>query len=512
MNKPRQSSQSRGNIELDHVDQSQVGRQARAGAMWSVLQIVIRNLISIGTTAVLARLLTPDDYGLMGMVATLTALLLVFSDMGLSWATIQKRQLTSFQVSNLFWVNTLAGGLLWLLSIVAAPHVATFYGRAELYAVVVALGANFFVGGIAVQPFALLQRRMSFRIVAEIEVVAMFIAAVAALIAAFAGLGYWALVVQALVSQLIRLLIVLMRSGIVLHRPHQGVGTRQMVSFGGLLAINGILIYLARNIDCVFIGKYWGSVELGYYNRAYFLMMLPSFLATGVLTGLMVPSLAALQGDLDRLGAAYRRAVRIVAFIGCPIAAGLALTAPEAVRLMYGPRWLPVVPMLLWLSIAGITQPIYNTTGWLFTTTGNAKAYLVLTLINASALTITFLIAIRYGTTAVAMGYGLVMGLVLLCPSMWLAHRSANLRLILTAKILLPVAWAVLLMAFAVTVVGITAQEMGTPWLGIFGLKVATGVVVYILACVRWLAPMLHEDVLPLFPHRVSHILVKFLK
>lgn len=132
--------------------------------MWSVLQIVARNVTSIGSSAVLARLLTPNDYGLMGVVATLTALLLVFSDMGLSWATIQKRELTSIQVSNLFWINALAGGTFWLLCIVAAPYVAELFGRTELNAVVVVPGANFLLRGIAVLPLALLQRRMSFRL------------------------------------------------------------------------------------------------------------------------------------------------------------------------------------------------------------------------------------------------------------------------------------------------------------------------------------------------------------
>src|SRR5690606_28502513 len=109
------------NDDLSHVESARVGALARKGAVWSVVQIVVRNVVSIGSTAVLARLLTPDDYGLIGMVATLTALLLVFSDMGLSWATIQRRELMQAQVSNLFWINVGAGLVLWLACSLVSP-------------------------------------------------------------------------------------------------------------------------------------------------------------------------------------------------------------------------------------------------------------------------------------------------------------------------------------------------------------------------------------------------------
>src|SRR5690606_22373665 len=164
----------------------------------------ICNVVGSASAAVLARLLSRDDYGLLGMVATLTALLLVFSDMGLSWATIQRRELTQAQVSNLFWINVGAGLVLWLACILVAPVMARFYGREELQLVTAIVGASFLIGGLSVQPFALLKRRMDFRTVARIEIAAGVVAAVTAVSCAMAGLGYWALVVQALAGQFTR--------------------------------------------------------------------------------------------------------------------------------------------------------------------------------------------------------------------------------------------------------------------------------------------------------------------
>lgn len=496
---------------INHVPASEIGDKARSGAVWSVIQIVARNMVSVGSTALLARMLTPDDYGLMGMVATLTALLLVFSDMGLSWATIQRRELNTAQVSNLFWINVLAGGVMWLACALAAPYVASFYGRAELVVITTVLGASFLLGGLSVQPFAIMRRRMDFRAIAEIEITAVVIGALAAIGVAIADLGYWALVAQALVSQLVRVAMALPRSSLRVRWPRLGVGTRALVGFGGLLAINGLLIYLARTLDSVLIGRTLGSQQLGYYDRAYFLMLLPSFVATGVLTNLMVSSLSAFQSDVKRFGEAYRRAVRLVAFMGCPMAIGLALTASETVQLVYGEKWQPVVPMLLWLSIAGITQPIYNTTGWLFTAVGRAGSYFVMTALNAAVLATTFFWCVRYGATAVAMGYGVVMGIILLWPALWMAHRSAEISLIDTGKSLLPVLAACGIMALAVFVVGSFARFAHWGWQSTMLLKVFLGIFTYMFCAKRFLAGMIRADLLPMLPAKMSCFVGRYL-
>ena len=485
---------------VESVAEAEVGSKARKGAVWSAVQILGRNGISLVSTAVLARLVSPEDYGLIGMVGTLTALLQVFSDMGLSWATVQRRNLTQAQVTNLFWLNTLAGLSLWGACVLLAPYLAEFYDRPELNQVTLVLGATFVLGGIAAQPMALLTRKMQFRQTTFIELSSLLVSAVTGITLAISGWGYWALVWQALAGQAVRTILALTIERPLLKRPRWGVGTRNLVSFGGLLALNGLLIYFARNLDNVLIGKVWGIDALGYYNRAYFLMLLPSMMATGVLTNFMVPSLSAFQNDVARFGWAYRRAVRMVAFIGCPMAVGLALTAPEAVRFIYGEKWDTVVPMLMWFSIAGVTQPIYNTTGWLFTAAGKAGLYLALTAFNAVVLTLTFFATVPLGPVAVAGGYGLVMGLLLLWPAMYLAHRAGGLRLSDTLRVLMPVFVALLVMALAVYGTGLLCETLNVPWHLAFGIKVMVGVLSYGIACAVLLRQLLLDDVFSMFP------------
>lgn len=465
--------------KVSHVDKDEVGTKARKGVKWTVLQIIARNILSLGTTAVLARLLTPEDFGLIGMVATLTALLMVFSDMGLSWATIQRQSLSRIQVSNLFWINLVAGAALWAICVIFSPLVASFYNQPKLTAVTAVLGAGFMLSGLAAQPIALLNRSMNYKAVAQIEVLSIIAGALSALYAAYMGLGYWALVIQGLTSGSVRAILALKMSKISLYAPKRNVDTLSLVSFGGTLAINGLLIYLARNLDSVLIGKYWGATELGYYNRAYFLMLLPSMLATGVLTNLMVPSLSAFQNDLERFGNAYRKALTLVALVGCPMALGLALTADEMVKVFYGDQWKPVSTILIWLSIAGITQPIYNTTGWLFTSLGKAKHFLLLTAVNSIILSMIFFISINGGVLAIAKAYGITMGIFLLFPALWWAHKVAELPLNRSFLSLLPIFLSLLIMTVTVLLTDYILSSLKMNWIVILISKIFIGVVSY---------------------------------
>ncbi|MBX6312968.1 MAG: oligosaccharide flippase family protein, partial [Isosphaeraceae bacterium] len=181
-----------------------IGRLAQRGAAWSFLLVAARQPIGLAATAVLSRLLAPDDYGLLGMAATLTAFLQAFADMGLSWATVRRGGLTRAQVDNLFWINAAAGVLLWGASALAGPALAAFFGRGELVGLAAALGATFALGGLAAQPAALLARQLRARAIFGVESVACLAGALAAVGLALGGWGYWALVGQALATQAIR--------------------------------------------------------------------------------------------------------------------------------------------------------------------------------------------------------------------------------------------------------------------------------------------------------------------
>lgn len=485
------------NEAIGFVSPDEIGASARNGAVWSAAQIITRNGLSLVITAILARILLPSDYGLVGMVTTLTALLQVFADMGLSWATVRSQTLNRAQVSALFWINIAVGLLLWGAMAAAAPVLADFYDEPAITQIAMVSGISFLLSGIAVQPMALLIRQMNFRGTAIIEVVGLLVGAAVALELAFSGAGYWALVAQLPAQALVRVALSIPWSGIKIYAPRRTPGLGSMISFGGLMVVNGILIYLMRNLDTILVGKVWGASELGFYNRAYFLMMLPSMLAAGVLSHLMVSSLANLQDDKPRFANAYRRSLRMVAYVGMPLALGLALTAGPAVELVYGPGWEQVVTLLAWLSLAGITQPIYNTNGWLFTACGKAGLYLVITLKNAIILCTVFFLAIEHGTVALARSYGLVMGLILPLPTLWLAHKAAGIPYLPSLGALVPVAVLNAAMGVTVWMIGVGGAALGWNALAVFPAQVVTGGTLYIALTPLLLPDMLRQDLAP---------------
>lgn len=484
---------------VEFVAASDIGSRAKQAAVWSAIQIILRNALSICVTASLARLLDREDYGLLGMVATLTALLQVFADMGLSWATVQRQNLKRSQVVGLFWVNVLAGALLWLAMILASSSLAAFYNEPKLQLIAIASGAGFLLSGLAVQPMALLVRDLNFRLIAKIEISSLAIGAIVALTLAIAGAGYWALVAQMLSQAIFRAWFSIASSSLHITAPRWTPGLGGLLGFGGLLALNGVLIYFARNLDSVLIGRTWGAAELGVYNRAYFLMLFPSMLANGVLSGLMVSSLSNIQSDAVRFGNAYRRALRIVAYVGTPLAIGLALTASSAVRLVYGPEWHGVVPILSWLSLAGATQAVYNTNGWLFTASGRGWPLLTVSVINLILLSTTFFLTVPYGAVYVAQGYGITMGLIIPVPAMWLAHHVAGIPILPSFRSILPVVAMNSAMGLTVWLAGWIAQYATLPWQTIFISQVLLGVVVYATLTPILLPNMVQQDIKPLF-------------
>ena len=485
--------------QIAFVAQDSVGGEVRRGAVWSGLQIATRAGLSVGTTAILARILVPGDFGLIGMAATLTALLQVFSDMGLSWATVQRKNLTHSQVSGLFWVNISVGLILWAIMAAAAPFLADFYGEPELDAIVTVSGVTFLISGAAVQPIALMTRAMAFKKIAILEVTTIIIGSTVAIALAYFGAGYWALVASLPVQAFVRVTMSVAWSDFRLRPPQRVNGLGSLISFGGLLALNGLLIYVARNLDSVLVGKVWGATTLGIYNRAYFLMLFPSLFVNGILSKLMVSSLAAFQGDRERFANAYRRALSVVAYFGTPLALGLALTAAPAVQIVYGPGWEGVVPLLIWMCFAAVTQPIYDTTEWLFTAAGRAKAFLLLTALNCLALAGVAFWAVSDGVETLAKAYGIVMGLLIPLPALWFAHRMARIEYLPSLRALLPVYVLNAIMGLAVWLTWLLAAQLGLSRLAAFPIQIAFGASVYLFLTPILLRELTEKELLPLW-------------
>jgi PST family polysaccharide transporter len=468
----------------------QVSEKAWAGAGWSLASLVGRQLISLGATGVLARVLSATDYGLFGMVIAMTALIQSFADLGLSWATVQCKVITKAQIDSLFCINAGFGLLLWVFVAFCGKFLVSFYHRPELAGIAVVLGASFFFVGCAAQPLAVLRRQMHFKQISFCDQWATLCAAVVGIGAALTGFGYWALVIQVVVQQFSLVVLLLMLGEYKPSFPRTVHGLSNLFKVGGYMAGYGALNYFSRNLDNVLVGRVCGAEQLGYYSRAYFLMTLPTLLASGMLSGVMIPALSALQGDRERMAAAFLRSMKWITLLSCPLALGLAACAPDFVRFVYGPRWTQVVPLLLWLCVAGAIQPVQAAMGWLYVVTGRSRTMFFVGLATSAVTVAAFFIGIRFGAVGVARAYAAA-NTCLAVPVMLIGHRIAGLELRRTFAVVAPLFIASIVMASCVIVVHVLC--MGTDYRLRFGLEIAVGFGTYML-CVRLSAPDLWRE------------------
>jgi PST family polysaccharide transporter len=478
-------------------DPSDLPRLARRGVNWSFALLAGRYLLSMVGTSLLARILSPADYGLMGMVAAATALAQAGCDFGLSWATVQRAQLDRNQIDALLVINTAFGVLLTGLCVVAAPYVAAFYHRPDLTKIMVVASPALLLSAIAVQPTALMRRQMKLKELSLCGVWSMLISTVVAIVLARLGFSYWALVVQLILQQAVNSALSFPMSGYFPAIPRNFLNTRSLVNFGGYSAAYGIVNYLARNLDNVLIGKFWGAAALGYYSRAYFLMTLPGMIVIGVFAGVLIPAMASLRAEPARMEAVYIRAIRLITVLGCTLAVGLAVAAPELVECVYGSKWHEVVPILLWLSAASILQPIQNTAQWLYIIAERGRGMFTMGLIVAGSAILAFALGISSGPVGVARAYA-ISNTLIAYPVLFMAHRACGLKMSRTVSESSPLLLCALIMGAVVWLVGSIACTAGVGLYTRLVVKITVGVAVYV-GCLR-------QFVRPTYSELLSHI------
>lgn len=389
----------------------------------------LRRAASLGLTVVLARLLMPRDFGLLGMVVAFDAFLQMFLDLGLSEATVQKLDLTHRQASTLFWLNLTFGFFIAAVAAAASPVIATFYGEPRLLHVALWYSLGFPIAGLGVQHTALLRRRMHFGRIALREFTALLVSGTLAIWMALRGFGVYALVARQLAWVSVSSVLAWLLTRWVPSLPRRGTGVRGMVRFGGYLAGSHVLNYFARNADKLFLGRFWGAAAVGLYTRAYALMTEPIRMVSAPMGAVMIPALSKLQAEKDRYARAHLRAMRLLALVSFPVAGGLAVASEEVILTLYGPRWAEAVPVFRVLCLAGILQGWSSSTGWLFITAGKTRQMFRWAAVACPTIALSALPAVWHGPVGAALGYAIVILVVAAPVGTWYAAKCAAVPL-----------------------------------------------------------------------------------
>lgn len=399
-----------------------LGRAAVRGVAWSAAQSWGGQLAFLLVFLVLTRLLEPEAFGLLAMASAFIAAAQLFVDQGMGDALVQRHELERAHLDTAFW-SCLASGLLCVAgALLLAPTIAGLFDQPRLTPVVRWLSLGFLIGALGTVPNALLRRALAFRTIAIRSLIAVVLGGTVGVAMAVLGYGVLSLVAQSLVTSASGLILLWQAAG---WRPRTSFSKphfMEMFSFGGkLIATHGVNLF-ARRGDDVVIGYFLGPVALGYYAVGYQILLAMTQALTGTTAAVIFPVFSRLQRDRERLQAAFFSVTKFTSAIAFPAFTGIAVLAPELVAVVLGPKWLPSAPVLRVLAIVGILHSVYYFNATLFVAAGKPSWRFFVTLANAIASVTGFLLAVRWGITAVATAY--VLSAYILAPlPLWLLHR-----------------------------------------------------------------------------------------
>jgi O-antigen/teichoic acid export membrane protein len=390
-------------FDTSHLNQRLKHRIMHGGAVMLSAQVIKFALRTVGT-ALLARLLLPVDFGLIAMVAIVTAFADMFKDAGLSMATVQREKITQEQISTLFWINAVLSAAIALLLCLLAPLVSLAYHEPKLTKITMIAGTATFFSGLAIQHQALLKRQMKFGLLAAADVFAIVVGMTVAITMAMKHMGCWSLVGMTVSTAIASSFACWILSGWVPTKPQRKSGVRTMLSFGGNLAGSSLISYFSRNGDNAMVGWYWGPAALGEYSRAFTLLLQPWGQVLIPLAAVVEPALCRQADSPTGFKRIYRLALCTSTMITFPLTLLSFLYADTMVGLLLGSKWLHMVPIFQAMVPAALMGGVRTANGWLFIPLGNPRGLLRWTLFTTPMLLASFAAGLKFGPIGVAAG------------------------------------------------------------------------------------------------------------
>lgn len=406
--------------------------QAASGVKWRSLALVAKASVQFISVALLARLLSPDDFGLMSMAIVVTGFAQAFSDFGLSNAIIHHQNASREQLSSLYWLNLVVGFCIFILLQAAIPLASVYYQEPRLEPVLGWASLTFLITPFGQQFQSLLRQELRFKTLSLIEIIQGLAYALTAVYFALAGYGVlslvWGILIQTIVG--VTLLISVAKRAHWLPSLHFNYrGLSGFIQFGLFQMGERSLNYISTNIDYLIIGRFLGSEALGYYNLAYNLMRLPVSYINPVVVSVAFPAFARVQHEDALLRKGYAKILHYLSSMTFPIMAGILVVAPLLVPLVYGTQWTPAVPVVRIFALLGIIKSLGNPLSSLLLAKGRADLGFWMNLVGIVGYSISNLIGVRWGIEGVAISSLLASSLILLPIDFYLRWLTVRMSI-----------------------------------------------------------------------------------
>lgn len=459
--------------------------KAVAGATWTSASSAVAIGSQFLQLAVMARILQPKDFGLIAMIMVVIGFARAYADMGISNAIIHKQDATREQLSSLYWLNIVAGVLVFAVIILTKPLIIAFYNEPKLDDLITWSALIFLIVPFGQQFQVLLKKELRFNKLAKIEIVSVVAGTAVAIVSAILGQGVFSFIWGQLANSSLKVLM-LLGVGMKEWKPRFYIKIGELkdyLGFGAYQMGERSFNYLAANIDYVIIGRFLGPEALGAYTIAYQLAVLPTVRINPILTQVAFPVFAKKQTDNDALQRGYLELSKMLAFVSFPVLVGLAIVAPVAVPLFLGSGWETAIPLIQILVIVGILKSLGNPIGSILLAKGRADIGFKWNLFTAAVNSAVLYWAVSYGVHAVAwafcilsVGYFVLMRFILqsLIGLKWQDYLNVLAR----------PAISTLLMGIGIYAVYLSLAGTFAPRLA-FGSILATGLVIYSSASLK---------------------------
>ena len=375
-----------------------------SGLIWSFVDTMAGQGITFVVGIILARLLSPREFGLIGMITVFIAVSESFINSGFSSALIRKKDCTDTDFSTVFFFNLTVGILFFLLLFFSAPAISSFFNEPELTAILQVLGIVLIIDSLTLIQRTILTKRIDFKLQAKISMIASIGSGVVSITMAFYGLGVWALVAQRIVKQGLNSLFLWLWNRWKPLLVFSKESFKELFGFGSKLLLSGLIDTIYRNVYYLIIGKFFSAQELGFYTKANEFKNLPSQNLNGIIGRVTYPVLSTLQDDIPRLKNNYQKLIRSVMFITFILMLGMAAVAEPMIHTLIGAKWEPAIIYLQMLCFVGMMYPLHALNLNMLQVQGRSDLFLKLEVIKKIIAIPTIVIGVFFGIKMMIVG------------------------------------------------------------------------------------------------------------
>lgn len=412
--------------------------KATRSVFWSAIERFSVQGIQFLLTIIIARLVSPSDYGLIAMLGIFLAIAQAFIDSGFSNALIQKQDRTNVDFYTVFYFNIIVGFAVYILLYIAAPYIAAFYDEPKLNIITKIVSVNLIISSFSVIQRAILTIELNFKKQATASLIAVMASGGVGVYLAYIGYGVWAIIIQTLLNTTLNTIMLWIVTDWIPKLEFSYKSFRTLFSFGSKLLLSGVLHTIYTNLYNIVIGKGFSSMDLGFYNRAYTIASFPSNNISNIIVRAVYPILCNFQNDNEKLKASFIQYLRMATYIVFPLMIMLCILAKPLVLLLLTDKWLSMVPLLQIMCFAYMWDPIMGINNYVINSKGRSDFYLKAEILKKTVAVGILIFTIQGGIKM--MCYGLI--LYSMCDMYIISrytYKAINLSQIFQLKSLVPV-------------------------------------------------------------------------